>query len=70
MHRKFAALVVLLLVGIFVYAQQKPTAKSKPAGNTSSAHHTAAATNPSAAEGLAEVIVQVSGPQGQGTQKF
>ncbi len=98
MYRKFAALVVLLLVGMFVYAQQKPAAKSKPAG-TSAAHHAAAATNlpgeddvnaflqqtfgydpqltwkiasikPSAAEGLAEVIVQVSGPQGQGTQKF
>jgi len=99
MHRKFAALVGLLLVGVFVYAQQKPTAKSKPSGNTSSAHHTAAATNlpneedvnaflqqtfgyepqltwkiasikASAAEGLAEVIVQISSPQGQGTQKF
>ncbi len=99
MPRRVAALVVLLLVGVFVCAQQKPTAKSKPAGNTPSAHHTAAATNlpnegdvnaflqqmfgydpqltwkiasikPSAAEGLAEVIVQISGPQGQGTQKF
>ena len=98
MYRKFAALVVLLLVGMFVYAQQKPAATSKPAG-TSAAHHAAVATNlpgeddvnaflqqtfgydpqltwkiasikPSAAEGLAEVIVQVSGPQGQGTQKF
>jgi len=98
MYRKFAALVVLPLVGMFAYAQQKPAAKSKPAG-TSAAHHAAVATNlpgeddvnaflqqtfgydpqltwkiasikPSAAEGLAEVIVQVSGPQGQGTQKF
>ncbi len=98
MHRKFATLVMLLLVGVFAYAQQKSPAKSKPAG-TSPTHHAAGATNlpneddvnaflqqtfgydpqltwkiasikPSAAEGLAEVIVQVSGPQGQGTQKF
>src|SRR5438046_1707928 len=98
MHRKSAALVVLLLVGVFAYAQQKPPAKSKPASNIP-AHHIAATTNlpseddvnaflqqtfgydpqltwkiasikPAVAEGLAEVIVQLSGPQGQGTQKF
>src|SRR6266700_6385482 len=99
MHRKSAALVVLLLVGVFAYAQQTPPAKSKPASNTPPAHHIAATTNlpseddvnaflqqtfgydpqltwkiasikPAVAEGLAEVVVQLSGPQGQGTQKF
>jgi protein-disulfide isomerase len=93
----------LLIVGMSVFAQQKPaTSSAKPKSSTSSnqqEHGTAAAERlpseddvnafmqqtfgydpqltwkiasikPSQAEGLAEVTVIISGPQGQGPQKF
>ena len=98
MRNKFLIVLMVVVAGALVFAQQKPAAKSKSAA---AAKQTAAdsptklpseetvnafmhatfgydpqltwkivSIKPSQAEGLAEVSVQISSPQGQGGQRF